>query len=83
MWSEFNRPSEILTVTTFFSGPSGIGAFALVKASREFMPIARYMVWVGTSLFALLLVANWFLPARLPEPEHDAIDRPVIRINSI
>ena len=30
-----NRPSEILTVTTFFSGPSGIGAFALVKTSRK------------------------------------------------
>jgi hypothetical protein len=47
------------------------------------MPIARYMIWVGTSLFALLLVANWFLPAPLPEPGHEAIDRPVIRINSI
>jgi len=47
------------------------------------MPIARYLVWVGTSLIALLFVANWFLPAPLPEPAHVAIDRPVIRITSI
>ena len=47
------------------------------------MPIARYIVWVGTSLLGLLFVANWFLPAPLPEPAHEAIDRPVIRITSI
>jgi hypothetical protein len=47
------------------------------------MPIARYIVWVGTSLLALLFVANWFLPQSLPEPAHEAIDKPVIRIASI
>jgi hypothetical protein len=47
------------------------------------MPIARYMVWVGTSLLALLFAANWLLPEPLPEPVHEAIDRPVIRITSI
>lgn len=47
------------------------------------MPIARYMVWVGTSLLALLFVANWFLPEPLPEPVREAIDRPVIRVASI
>jgi hypothetical protein len=47
------------------------------------MPIARYMVWVGTSLLALLFVANWFLPESLPEPAHEAIEKPVIRIASI
>jgi hypothetical protein len=46
------------------------------------MPIVRYITWVGTSLLALLFVANWFLPA-LPEPTHEAIERPVIRIASI
>ena len=47
------------------------------------MPVARYIAWVGTSLLALLFVANWFLPKRLPEPTHEAIDKPVIRIASI
>ena len=32
------------------------------------MPIVRYIVWVGTSLLALLFVANWFPPESLPEP---------------
>jgi hypothetical protein len=47
------------------------------------MPIARYVVWVGTSLLALLFAANWFLPESPPEPVHEAIDKPVIRITSI
>lgn len=47
------------------------------------MPIARYMVWVGASLLAMLLVANWFLPEPLPEPAHEAIDKPAIRITSV
>jgi hypothetical protein len=46
------------------------------------MPIARYITWVGTSLLALLFVANWFLPGSLPEPEH-AAENPVIRIASV
>jgi hypothetical protein len=47
------------------------------------MPVVRYIVWVGTSLLALLFVANWFLPEPLPEPAHEAIDRPIIRIASL
>ena len=44
------------------------------------MPVARYIVWVGTSLLVLLFVANWFLPQPPPEPAHEASDKPVIRI---
>ena len=47
------------------------------------MPVMRYIVWVGASLLALLFVANWFVPQTPPEPEHAAVDRPVIRIASI
>jgi hypothetical protein len=47
------------------------------------MPIVRYIVWVGTSLLALMFVANWFLPESLPEPAPEASNRPVIRIASI
>jgi hypothetical protein len=47
------------------------------------MPIVRYIAWVGTSLLALLFVVNWFLPESLPEPAHEAIEKPVIRIASI
>ena len=47
------------------------------------MPIVRYIVWVGTSLLALLFVANWFLPEPPPDPAHDAINKPIIRIASI
>jgi hypothetical protein len=47
------------------------------------MPIVRYITWVGTSLLALLFVANWFLPESSPEPAHEGIERPVIRIASV
>jgi hypothetical protein len=47
------------------------------------MPIARYIIWVGTSLLALLFAANRILPESLPESAHEAIDKPVIRITSI
>jgi len=47
------------------------------------MPIVRYVVWVGTSLLALLFAANWFLPEPTREPGHEAINKPVIRIASI
>ncbi len=47
------------------------------------MPIGRYIAWVGTSLLALLFVADWFLPKSLPEPAAEAINEPVIRIASI
>src|SRR5258708_37389366 len=47
------------------------------------MPIGRYIAWVGTSLVALLFMADWCLPKSLPEPSRDATNRPVIRIASI
>jgi hypothetical protein len=47
------------------------------------MPIGRYIAWVGTSLLALLFVADWYLPKSLPEPAGDVINRPVIRIASV
>jgi hypothetical protein len=47
------------------------------------MPIVRYIAWVGTSLLALLFVANWFLPESQPEPAPEASNLPVIRIASI
>ena len=47
------------------------------------MPIVRFITWVGTSLLALVFVADWYLPKPLPEPAGDAINRPVIRIASI
>lgn len=47
------------------------------------MPIARYIIWVGTSLLALLFVANEVLPESLPEPAHEESSKPVIRITSM
>jgi hypothetical protein len=47
------------------------------------MPIVRYIIWVGASLLALLFMANWFLPEPLPEPPHEAIEKPIIRIASV
>ena len=47
------------------------------------MPIGRFIIWVGTSLLALLFVADWCLPKSLPEPAHDASNKPIIRIASI
>jgi hypothetical protein len=55
----------------------------LSSSQREIvMPIARYIVWVGTSLLALLFVVNWFLPELPREAAHEAIEKPVIRIAS-
>ena len=47
------------------------------------MPIVRFITWVGTSLLALVFVADWYLPKPLPEPAGDAINKPVIRIASV
>jgi hypothetical protein len=78
-----SSPARILAVTTFYNQPSGIAAFALVTTARAFMPIVRYVAWVGTSLLALLFVANWFLPEYSAEPTPKVSNRPVIRIASI
>jgi hypothetical protein len=47
------------------------------------MPIGRYIAWVGASLLALLIAADWFLPKSLPEPAGEPIEKPVIRIASV
>jgi hypothetical protein len=47
------------------------------------MPIVRYIVWVGTSLLALLFVANWYFLEPPQEATREAIDKPVIRIASV
>src|SRR5229473_8542550 len=47
------------------------------------MPIVRFITWVGTSLLALVFVADWYLPKPLPEPAGNGINRPVIRIASV
>jgi hypothetical protein len=47
------------------------------------MPVVRYIVWVGASLLALLLVANWCLPEPPQEAAHEVIEKPVIRIASV
>jgi hypothetical protein len=46
------------------------------------MPILRYIVWVATSLLALLFVANWCLPEP-PREAREGIDKPIIRIASV
>jgi hypothetical protein len=56
----------------------------LLSQRRElFMPIARYIAWVGTSLLALLFVANWLLPEYSTAPAPEANNRPIIRIASV
>src|SRR5260370_9417526 len=47
------------------------------------MPIGRYIAWVGTSLLALLFVADWYLPKLSPGPARGASNKPIIRIASI
>src|ERR1700691_30936 len=59
-----------------------MGRLLSSQRRENVMPIVRYMVWVGTSLLALLFVANWFLPELPREAAHEAIDKPVIRIAS-
>src|SRR6202165_413521 len=48
-----------------------------------FMPIGRYIAWVGASLLALLFVADWYLPKLSPGPARDASNKPIIRISSV
>jgi hypothetical protein len=78
-------PTGIQAITTFHNELSAIAAFALVTlAWREIvMPIGRYITWVGTSLLALLFVADWYLPKLSPGPARDASNKPIIRIASI
>jgi hypothetical protein len=55
----------------------------LLSQRRELlMPTARYIGWVGTSLLALLFVANWFLPEYSAAPAPEVTNRPIIHIAS-
>ena len=51
------------------------------------VPVARYFVYVGSVLVALLFVANWMWPSSEPVPGQDAAaqaaaDAPIARIHS-
>jgi hypothetical protein len=51
------------------------------------VPVARYFVYVGSVLVALLFVANWIWPSSEPVPAQDgtaqaAADAPIARIHS-
>jgi hypothetical protein len=46
------------------------------------MPLVRYFLWVGGVLFALLLIADSYLPKSPPDAEKASIDPPLIRIQS-
>jgi hypothetical protein len=46
------------------------------------MPIARYIIWVGTSLLVLLFMANWLLPMSSVDASHETFEVPSIRITS-
>jgi hypothetical protein len=51
------------------------------------VPVARYFVFVGSVLVALLFVANWIWPSSEPAPGQDATaqaaaDAPIARIHS-
>jgi hypothetical protein len=61
----------------------GVCSRHVVWRREMVMPIGRFIIWVGTSLLALLFVADWCLPKSLPEPAHDASNKPIIRIASI
>jgi len=61
----------------------GVCSRHVVWRREMVMPIGRFIIWVGTSLLALLFVADWCLPNSLSEPAHDASNKPIIRIASI
>jgi hypothetical protein len=46
------------------------------------MPLGRYIAWVGTSLLALLFLADWYFPKSSPQPARDGSNLPAIRIAS-
>jgi hypothetical protein len=46
------------------------------------MPVARYFMYVGGALLALLLVVNAYLPAPPPVADNQVAELPVIRIHS-
>jgi len=61
----------------------GVCSRHVVWRREMVMPIGRFIIWVGTSLLALLFVARLVLPNSLSEQHHDASNKPIIRIASI
>jgi hypothetical protein len=45
------------------------------------MPLARYFLWVGGAMLAVLLIAHWFLP-ELPDAGRASVATPLVRIQS-
>jgi hypothetical protein len=45
------------------------------------MPLARYFLWVGGALLAVLLIAHWYLP-ELPDADMASVVPPLVRIQS-
>jgi len=46
------------------------------------MPLARYFVYTGGVLLALLFLLGWYLPPPAVEPARAEIDHPTIRLHS-
>ena len=46
------------------------------------MPLARYFVFTGSVLLALLFLLGWYLPPAAVEPARAEIDHPTIRLQS-
>ena len=73
-----NLTPQLRTVRNY-----GVCSRHVVWRREMVMPIGRFIIWVGTSLLALLFVADWCFPKSLPEPAHEASNKPIIRIASI
>lgn len=46
------------------------------------MPLARYFVFTGAVLLALLFLLGWYLPPSAVEPARAGVDHPTIRLQS-
>jgi hypothetical protein len=46
------------------------------------MPLGRYFAFIGSVLFALLFLADWYLPQPAAMPARADVDRTVIRLHS-
>jgi hypothetical protein len=77
-WSFAKLAPQLRTVRNY-----GVCSRHVVWRREMVMPIGRFIIWVGTSLLALLFVADWCLPKSLSEPAHDASNKTIIRIASI
>ena len=47
------------------------------------MPLGRYFAFAGSVLLALLLFADWYMPASSAEPQNPDVDRSIIRIHTL